>query len=269
MNLLRTLFYTLILFTISGLNQKNIGALKYKEENVSYKSEGVLLKGFLVYDDNVKEKRPGILVVPEWWGLNEYAKSRARQLAALGYIAMAVDIFGEGKTASNPKEAQSLTQPFYKHPEIEYKRLEAAIKKNKEYRQTDIENIAAIGYCFGGSVVLNSANLGAPLKGIVSFHGTLTGIIPNKNMLNTKILICHGADDKFNPPQEVKKFRHLMDSLGADYNFKIYPNAGHAFTNPNATKLGKQFNIPIAYNPEADRDSWSDMKKFLQELFKE
>jgi dienelactone hydrolase len=261
------LFLGSILFVFPFV-QETGGAPRYKEGIVTYKSGGVELKGFVVYDENMKEKRPAVLVVPEWWGVNNYVRSRARQLATLGYIAMAADIFGNGKTASDPKEAQALTALFYQNPQLAYQRLEAAINKIKGYKQTDTKNIAAIGYCFGGAVVLNSAKLGAPLKGVVSFHGTLAGVVPRKNLLKAKILVCHGADDKFTPPQEVQKFRHQLDSVGADYVFKIYPDATHAFTNPDATKLGKQFNIPIAYNAEADKNSWSDMKQFLNRLFK-
>lgn len=257
-----------VCMVFSGVFPGLKGAPKYKEENVTYRSGDVELKGFVVYDENMKEKRPAVLVVPEWWGVNDFTRSRARQLAALGYIAMAVDIFGKGKTASNPDEAQALTKPFYQNPQLAYKRLEAALTKIKEYRQTDHTSIAAIGYCFGGAVVLNSAKLGAPLKGVVSFHGTLAGVAPQKDLLKAEILVCHGADDKFTPPQEVQKFKHQLDSIGADYIFKTYPNATHAFTNPDATKLGKQFNIPIAYNAEADKNSWNDMKQFLKRLFK-
>jgi dienelactone hydrolase len=248
--------------------EESAGSPKYKEETVTYKSDDVELRGFVVYDENMKEKRPAILVVPEWWGVNDYVKSRARQMASLGYIAMAVDIFGKGETASNPNEAQALTKPFYQDPQLAYKRLEAALNKIKEYKQTDNRNIAAIGYCFGGAVVLNSAKLGAPLKGVVSFHGTLAGVVPKKDLMKAKILVCHGANDRFTPPEEVQKFRHQLDSVGADYVFKTYPNATHAFTNPDATKLGKQFDIPIAYNAEADKNSWNDMKIFLNRLFK-
>jgi len=256
-----------ILLTLAFI-ERSEGVPRYKEETVIYKFDGVELKGFVVYDENAKGKRPAVLIVPEWWGLNNYIKSRARQVAALGYIAMAVDIFGNGKTASNPKDAQALTEPFYQHPEMGMKRLEAAIKRVKEFKQTDDNNVAAIGYCFGGSIVLNSAKLGAPLKGVVSFHGTLAGVPPQKELLKAKILVCHGADDQFTTPQEVRKFRHQLDSVGADYVFKTYPNATHAFTNPNATKLGKQFNMPIAYNLEADKNSWNDMKQFFIRLFK-
>lgn len=238
-----------------------------KEEVVTYISEGVTLKGFVVYDENQSGKRPAILVVHEWWGLNEYAKSRAKQLASMGYIAMAVDMYGGGTTALNPQQAQELATPFYKNPQLGKNRLDAALNKVKEFSQTDPNKIVAIGYCFGGSVVLNSAKLGADLKGVVSFHGGLAGVQVNKELLKAKILVCHGGADKFVPEKDVIHFKHSLDSIGAEYTFKVYANATHAFTNPESTKTGKQFNMPIEYNESADRASWIEMQKFLNSLF--
>ncbi len=239
-----------------------------KEENITYVADGVILNGFVVFDSNLKGKRPAILVVPEWWGLNDYPKSRARQLASLGYIAMAVDMYGNGKIASDPKEAQALAGTFYRNPQLGKTRLDAAIKKIKEYEQTDTANLAAIGYCFGGSVVLNSAKLGSDLKGVVSFHGGLAGVKPDKNLLQAKILVCQGGSDKFVPQHDLDVFKHQLDSVGANYTVKVYPNATHAFTNPEATATGKKFSMPIEYNPEADKNSWNDMKLFFTSLFK-
>jgi dienelactone hydrolase len=259
----------IVIFLTSMLslsNAQNSSTMR-KEENVTYNANGVTLKGFIVYDQSKKDKRPAVLVVPEWWGLNDYIKMRATQLAKLGYIAMAVDMFGNGTIAANPGEAQNLTAPFYKDPQLGKTRLDAAINKIKEYQQTDAGNIAAIGYCFGGAVVLNSAKLGADLKGVVSFHGGLAGVTPSKDLLKARILVCHGASDKFVLQKDLDLFKHQMDSIGADYSVKIYPNATHAFTNPNATKIGKEFNMPIEYNAEADKSSWNDMKAFLSKLF--
>jgi len=253
---------TIILAVYAQTHSSNI-----KEENVSYVANGVTLKGFIAYDESVKGKRPTILIVHEWWGLNDYTKMRARKLAELGYVAMAVDMYGDGKTAANPKEAQEFTTPFYKDPNLGKNRLDAAIKKIKEYPQVDPNKIAAIGYCFGGSVVLNSAKLGADLKGVVSFHGGLAGAPANKDLLKAKILVCHGGSDKFVSQHDVDTFKHQLDSIGADYSFKIYANATHAFTNPDATKIGKEFSMPIEYNAAADKDSWNDMKTFFDRIF--
>jgi len=239
----------------------------FKEEVVTYMAEGIALKGFVVYDESLLGKRPAILVVHEWWGLNEYLKNRARQLAELGYIAMAVDIYGGGMAASNPQQAQELASPFYKNPQLAKIRLDAALSKISEFEQTDPSKIAAIGYCFGGSVVLNCAKLGANLKGVVSFHGGLAGVPVNKDLLKAKILVCHGAADKFVSENDIANFKQSLDSINADYTFKVYANATHAFTNPDATKTGKQFNMPIEYNEAADKASWKDMQNFLTNLF--
>jgi dienelactone hydrolase len=262
-------FIIMIIFgsSFSALMAQNSNHM-LKEETVMYTGDGTLLKGYIVYDQNQKGKRPAVLVVHEWWGLNDYAKMRARKLAESGYIAMAVDIFGDGITAANPQEAQDLTKPFYQNPGLAKARLDAAIKKIKEYAETDPSNVAAIGYCFGGSVVLNSAKLGSDLKGIVSFHGGLAGVPADKNLLKAKILVCHGGNDKFISQKDIDTFRNQLDSIGANYSFKVYPNATHAFTNPDATKTGKEFNMPIEYNAEADKNSWNDMTVFFNSLFK-
>jgi dienelactone hydrolase len=264
-------FSLLIAFLITMLySQANAQSAvsNIKEENITYIANGVTLHGYVAYDENIKGKRPGILVVHEWWGLNDYSKMRAKQLAQLGYIAIAVDMFGEGKNAANPKEAMDLSMPLYKDPQLANSRLDAALNKIKEYPQTDANNIAAIGYCFGGAMVLNAAKLGANFKGVVSFHGGLVGVPANSSLLKAKILVCHGANDKFVPQKDVDLFKHQLDSIKANYTFKIYANATHAFTNPNSTKAGKEFNLPIEYNEEADKNSWNDMKIFFNELFK-
>lgn len=262
-----SIFISIVMLNINSMVHSQNHSSVIKEETVSYTANSITLKGFISYDESIKGKRPVVLIVPEWWGLNDYTKMRARKLAELGYIAMAVDLFGNGKTAADPKEAQELTMPFYKDPHLAKSRLDAAIKKIKEYPQADPANIAAIGYCFGGNVVLNYAKLGADLKGVVSFHGGLTGVPADKKLLKAKILVCHGASDKFVSQQDVNAFKKQLDSVGADYTFKIYANATHAFTNPDATRLGKEFNMPIEYNAAADKDSWNDMKIFFHRIF--
>jgi dienelactone hydrolase len=267
----KSIFYSLIVILLAILTfsftKFEKSAPSIKEEKVSYTSGGVNFNGYVVYDQNVKGKRPAILVVHEWWGLNDYAKMRARQLAELGYIAMAVDMYGDGKTAANPKEAQELATPFYKDPQLGKTRLDAALVKLKGFPQADGSRVAAIGYCFGGSVVLNSAKLGGDYKGVVSFHGGLAGVTPHKALLKAKILVCHGGSDKFVPQKDLDLFKHQMDSVGAKYTVKVYANATHAFTNPEATKIGKEFNMPIEYNAEADKKSWNDMKDFFKTIF--
>jgi dienelactone hydrolase len=264
----KTLVICMAMINLSSPAESKNPSPAIKEESVTYTANGVTLKGMVAYDDNLKGKRPAIIIIPEWWGLNDYAKMRAHKLAELGYVAFAADMFGNGKIAADPKEAQALTTPFYKDPNLAKSSMDAAIQKVKEFSQTDPGNIAAIGYCFGGFVVLNSAKLGADLKGVVSFHGGLTGVPVRKDLLKAKILVCHGGSDKFVSMDDYNSLKHKLDSIGADNTFKIYPNATHAFTNPDATANGKKFNMPIEYNEKADMDSWSDMKAFLTRIFK-
>jgi len=242
--------------------------VKIKEDETTYKEDTTTLHGYVAYDESTDKKRPGILVVPEWWGVTDYTRSRAKQLAGLGYIAITVDIYGNGKIADNPKDAGNAAMPFYKNPQLAKGRLDAALAKLKTYSQLDTTQIAAIGYCFGGAMVLNAARLGEPYNGVVSFHGGLAGVTPQKGKTTAKLLVLHGADDKFVLPAEVATFKKQMDSVGADYTFKSYPGATHAFTNPGATAMGQKFNIPIAYNAAADSASWKDMKDFFGKIFK-
>lgn len=241
---------------------------KLKEENLSYKIDSLNMDGYIVYDENVTGKRPAVLVVHEWWGMNEYVKRRARELAGLGYIAMAVDMYGNGQRADNPELAGKLATPFYQNPAMTKAHFEAALNKFKTYKEVDTANIGAIGYCFGGGVLLNIVRMGEPLKGIVSFHGSLLGTPADKNLLTAKVLVLHGDDDKFVPATEVAAFKKQMDSIGAAYTFKSYPGATHAFSNPDATAMGEKYKIPIAYNAAADTASWNEMKTFFTGLFK-
>jgi len=245
---------------------------KLKEENVTYGIDGLkdslVLDGYIVYDENIEGKRPAIIVVHEWWGLNDYAKMRARELAKLGYIAMALDMYGNGQRGDDPDAAGKLATPFYTDPSKATPRFEAALKKLKSYPQADASNVAAIGYCFGGAQVLNMAKMGQDLKGVVSFHGNLAVVPANKELLKAQVLVCHGADDSFVPQAEVDLFKKQMDSIGAKYTFKSYAGATHAFTNPNATAMGEKFKIPIKYDAAADTASWKDMKDFFNTIFK-
>jgi dienelactone hydrolase len=251
-------------------------APKLKEENITYEGDGATMYGFVAYDTSYDDDapssaiipKPAVLVIHEWWGLNDYTKMRARELAKLGYVAMAIDLFGNGQTAANPQEAMIATTPFYKDPQKAKRRFDAAMAKLKSYRRVDQNKIAAIGYCFGGNMVLKMATMGEDLKAVVSFHGGLDGITPNKEATKAQILICHGSDDSFVPKEQVNRFRKQFDSVGTPYTFKAYPGATHAFTNPGSTETGKKFSLPIAYNPAADSASWKDMREFFDQKLK-
>ncbi len=266
----------MILFSFASCNNADNAAgnktdtklADVKEEAVNYTADTSTMHSFIAYDASVYKKRPVVLVIPEWWGLNDYTKSRAKQLAEMGYLAMAVDMYGEGRTADNPELAGKLAMPFYTNAAYAKGRFDAALAKAKSNPMADTTQVAAIGYCFGGGMVLNMARLGENLSGVVSFHGNLVGVPADKSLLKAPILVCHGESDEFVKPEEVAQFKKQMDSINAFYTFKSYPNATHAFTNPNATAVGKKFSLPISYNAAADTASWNDMKAFFGKIFK-
>ena len=238
-------------------------------KDIEYSAQGVLLKGFLAYDDKIQEKRPGILVVHEWWGLNDYARKRALMLAELGYTALAVDMYGDGKQAMHPDDAGKFSGEIMNNFEVGKERFLAAEGYLKTQSTVDPGRIGAIGYCFGGGVVLNIARQGTDLVAVASFHGSLQAVKPAESgMVKAKIRVYTGGSDKFVPPEAVKAFKKEMTEAKADYKVKVYPDTLHSFTNPDATKLGKKFKLPLAYNKKADKESWQDMRKFFDTVFK-
>ncbi|HTD92992.1 MAG TPA: dienelactone hydrolase family protein [Chitinophagaceae bacterium] len=239
-----------------------------KSESVSYGNASIALSGFVAYDENSDTRRPAVLVVPEWWGMTDFPKKMAIEVAKLGFVAFTVDMYGSGKVADNPDTAGKWAMPFYTNPQLAKSRFDAALAKLKTYAQVDTTKIAAIGYCFGGGMVLNMARLGEDLKGVVSFHGNLVGVPVDKNKLKAQMLICQGGADQFVKPAEVEKFKKDMDNAGIQYTFKTYEGAMHAFTNPDATALGKKFSLPIAYNAAADSSSWAEMKTFFNKVLR-
>jgi len=244
------------------------GEPKIQGRTVEYSAQGTVMKGYLAYDENVKGKRAGVVVVPEWWGLNDYVRRRARMLAELGYTALAVDMYGEGRVVTTPDEAGKLSSEAMKNFDATKARFMAAIDFLKGQPTVDPSRVAAIGYCFGGGVVLNMARQGVDLKGVVSFHGGLTAVKPAQaGSVKAKILVLNGGADKFITPEEIEAFKQEMTAAGAAFQFISYPGALHSFTNPEATELGKKFNMPIAYNAKADEESWNEMKKFMTTIF--
>jgi len=238
-------------------------------EPVEYVAGDTTMKGYLAYDDSFSGKRPGILVVHEWWGHNEYARRRARMLAELGYVALAVDMYGEGKQAQHPDEAGKFSGEIRKNMPLGRERFLAARKVLEQNRFTDPGRIGAVGYCFGGSVVLQMARDGMDLAGVASFHGGLTTDSPAKpGSVKARVLVLTGAEDKFIPPEQVEAFKEEMKAAGADFRFHSYPGAAHSFTNPDADNYAKKFNIPLGYNADADRKSWAEMQTFFQDIFR-
>lgn len=234
-------------------------------EEVRYAVDGTEMIGVVVKPEKIQGKVPGILVVHEWWGQTDYPRRRAKMLAELGYVAMAVDMYGGAKTADHPKDAGAFAGAVMKDAATVGKRFNAALRTLSKVTGVDDRSLGAIGYCFGGSVVQEMAKQGAPLKAVVSFHGGLaTPSRAEAGKSKTKILLLHGADDTFVSKEAIAHFHKEMKSAGMDYEFVSYPNAKHGFTNPGATARGKKNKIPLAYNEKADKQSWKKMQEFLK-----
>lgn len=238
-------------------------------ENVSYRDGDTVMKGLIAYDDSIKGKRPGVLVVHEWWGHNNYARKRASMLAEMGYTALAVDMYGDGKTAEHPDDAGKFSGAVMSNMPIARARFEAAIDTLKKHSTVEKDKLAAIGYCFGGGVVLAMARLGVDLKGVASFHGSVATNTPARaGQVKAKIRVFNGAADPFVKPEHIEAFKQEMEAASVDYQLVNYPGVKHSFTNPGADAYGKKFNLPLVYNAEADKDSWSKTQVFFTEIFK-
>jgi len=260
------LLLAVFLLALSTLSQAEI-----KTRSIPYQSpDGTRMIGYLAYDDAIKGPRPGVVVVHEWWGLNDYAKRRARDLAALGYSALAIDMYGEGKNTEHPKDAMAFMQAATRNSAAAGARFQAGLELLKQQPQTDPQKLAAIGYCYGGGVVLDAARRGVPLAGVVSFHGALATDTPaTPGSVKARILVEHGAQDSMVTAQNVSAFKAEMDKAGADYHFVSLAGAKHGFTNPDADRLSHADHggPDIGYNKAADESSWADMRAFLKKVF--
>ncbi len=239
-----------------------------RTELIEYKQGEVTLEGYLAYDDTIKGNRPGVLVVHEWWGINDYIKRRTEQIAQLGYIAFAADIYGKGNRAKTPQEAMALAGKFRSGNDrnLLRARVNAGLDVLKKKSLVDPKRIAAIGYCFGGTTVLELARSGADIAGVVSFHGGLETPNPDdaKN-IRAKVVVLTGADDPAVKPEHVVAFEDEMDKAGVDWYMVSYGHSVHGFTNPeNGTDNTKG----VAYNEKADKRSWQAMRNFFEEIFK-
>lgn len=239
-------------------------------EEVNYSTNDITMNGYIAYDDASTEKRPGILVVHEWWGHDEYARSRAEMLAELGYVALAVDMYGEGQQANHPEDAQKFAMNVMGDFESAKSRFNAALETLKSNPNVDTEKIGAVGYCFGGSVILSMANAGLDLDGVAAFHaGLQLPVMPEEGTLTSKVLVLNGADDPFITAEQVEAFTGALEAANADFEYINYEGAVHAYTNPGADSLGQQFGLPLAYNAKADSASWKEMKAFFNSIFSE
>ncbi len=263
MSLLRAFGQTLSLLLLSG----TLHAALVTEE-VTYQDGDTPLKGYLAYDDAVTGPRPGVLVVHEWWGHNAYARKRAEMLAGMGYTALAVDMYGEGKTADHPDNAKAFMMAVKQNMPVMQSRFMAAYDFLKTQPTVDGTRLAAIGYCFGGGVVLEMARLGVDLKGVASFHGSLPGSTKAEaGKVKAKVMVANGAADPMTTPEMIDAFKAEMADAGVDLRFYNYEGAKHSFTNPDADAFGQRFNMPLAYDTAADKDSWEKLGTFLKEIF--
>ena len=232
-------------------------------------ADGTELRGYLAYDEAEESPRPGILLAPEFWGVNDYIQRRARELAALGYTALALDMYGGGRTTTDPEEAKALMQAASASVDITRQRFEAAMDLLLRQPEVDPQRIGAIGYCFGGKLVLDMARQGLPLAGVVSFHGRLTPAVPaTPGSVRARLLVEHGEADSMTTPEQLNEFQDEMRQAGADLRLVIHPGARHGFTNPQADQR-RTDSLDIGYQHDADQHSWEDMKAFFAEVFAE
>ena len=255
----RVIAILLVLGLLTGAN----AALQTEE--IKYKQDGTELHGYLVYDAAIEGKRPGVLVVHEWWGHNQHARNKAEELARAGYIALAVDMYGEGKNTEHPEKAGEWSGMIASNLDLGEARFKAGYKLLTGHDLTAKDQIAAIGYCFGGAIVLNMAQRGLDLDGVVSFHGSLPQQpVSEGTQVKARVLVCHGAADPLISAEQVQTFQKNMTDAGADWQFIAYSGAKHGFTNPDSDKRGMP---PLAYSPSADRRSWQAMLTFFDEIF--
>lgn len=237
-------------------------------KTVRLSADGTELESYLAYNDQSAARRPGVLVIHEWWGLNDYIRRRAHMLAELGFTALAVDMYGGGEVADNPDDAGRLMNGVLGDISQAQSRLGAALEYLQNHGSVDSGRIAAIGYCFGGGVVLHAARIGMPLAGVVSFHGSLGSFHkPAPGSVRAKVMVCHGAEDVLVPDDQVKALKDEMQAAGADLRFNSYPGALHGFTNPEADANGEKYGLPLAYHEDTDRRSWQEMQAFFKEIF--
>lgn len=239
-----------------------------EKHRIAYSTDSTTMNGYIAYNDTVTEKRPGVLVVHEWWGHNEYAQKRADMLAELGYVALAVDMYGDGKQANHPSDASGFAGEVMGNFEEAKARFIKAMETLKMDPHVDTNRIAAIGYCFGGSVVLSMANAGLDLDAVAAFHSGLElPVNPTEGSVKAKVLICNGAADPFIPQEQVIAYKEKLDSADVDYKYVAYENTLHAYTNPGADSLGEKFDLPLKYNKESDEKAWAELQAFLSTVF--
>lgn len=236
-------------------------------QEISYTAGDLTMNGYITQDENNFSERPGILVVHEWWGHDDHARKSADMLAELGYVALAVDMYGNGKQAEHPEDAMQFSSEVMGNFENAQNRFNAALETLKSQDNVNPDQIGAIGYCFGGSVILAMAHSGADLDGVAAFHAGLQLPVMPQDSISSRILVLNGAADPMVTEEHVSALTGAYESINADYQYISYEGAQHAYTNPAADSLGQKFQLPLAYDAEADSMSWEEMKLFFEETF--
>ena len=253
---------------IAGLSFLSPAQAEISTKTVEYQDNGVTLQGFIAWDTERSgdgKLAPGVLVVHQWMGLTDYERQRCQQLAELGYIAFALDIYGKGVRPANPQEAAKMSSVYKTDRALYRRRLNLGLEQLRGQAGVAQDRIAAIGYCFGGTGVLELARSGADMVGAVSFHGGLDSPTPadGKN-IKAKLLLCHGADDPFVPAADIDAMKSELNAANVDWQMIYYSGAVHSFTQPMA---GSDNSRGAAYNERADKRSWQAMQTFFQEIF--
>ena len=260
-----------LILTLAVTFYVSLAVAEIQTQEVNYNAGGVKMRGYVAWDTGIDGRRPGVLVVHEWWGLNDYVRRRAKMLAELGYTAMAVDMYGDGSTADHPQDAQNFMTETLNDLPAARERFNAALQQIRTQPTVNPDKIAAIGYCFGGGVVLHMARYGADLKAVASFHGSLPLAVAPEALdtaVTARVVAYNGEDDTFVPAEAIQAFKEEMERAGADYQFINYPGAIHGFTNPDATANGENFKLPLKYNALADQSSWDHMRLLLESAFR-
>ena len=237
-------------------------------QSLPYSAGGLTMVGHFAQAPDASPSSPGVLVLPEWWGLNTYIRRRTEDLARLGYTALGVDLYGAGTTADHPDQAGALMNGILEDMDTGTQRLQAAVAALTEQPGVDASRLAAIGFCFGGAMALHLARIGTALKAAVSFHGALDSFHQaTPGTITARILVCHGDADEFISKESIQAFHDEMKSVGANYEFISYPEALHGFTSPEADENGRRYGLPLAYNESADKESWQAMIRLFTVLF--
>ncbi len=249
---------------LAGLFGQSAGA-GVVSEAIEYMDGDTALTGYMYFDDSIQGKRPGVLVIHEWWGLNDYAKKRAEMLAGMGYIAFAADMYGDRRVTTHAEDARGWMTQITSNIDAWQKRAQLGLTVLKKHKLARTDDMAAIGYCFGGATVMQLAYSGSDIDGVVSFHGSLpVASEAQAKLIKARVMVAHGYVDSFIPKERVAGFKEALDKAGVDWQFNTYSGAKHAFTNPGAGVYGID---ALAYDANADKRSWQQMQNFLDEIF--